>query len=410
MVDLALGCAASALALLGYAYFGYPLLLACLPPRRRPRIPLAAYPSVTLIVPAHDEEAVLRRKLENALALEYPGPLEILVASDGSTDATARIAAEFASSGVRLLDFPQRRGKASILNDAADVASGEVLCLCDANVYFHADAVRILVERLHEPGVGAVTGEVRLASEESNFGRGESLYYRIERRIQRAESDWGSLMGVDGGMYVLRASSWRRLPADTILDDFSTSMNVIQSGLRVVYEPDAKADENGTPTGGQEFRRRVRLGMGAYQALRRGFLPSWRKPVERMQFVSHKLLRWIGPFLLSALVLSSFGGSFACGFSLAFPQGAFLAALSGGLSAGMLLAAAAAFSLRLRATRLGGVAYYFALSQVALGWGMLKAACTNSPAAWQRTPRGAASVPPPHAAASGPSVMKNAVS
>jgi len=162
-------------------------------------------PHVSLIIPAHNEELVLREKLLNALSLNYPQDrLEIIVASDGSTDATASIAREFADRGVRLLAFEERRGKALVLNDAIAASKGDVLMLCDANVFFEKDALRWLVAGLANPRVGAVTGDVRLQSEHSSFGLGESLYYKLERAMQLGESVAGSVMGVDGGMYIMR--------------------------------------------------------------------------------------------------------------------------------------------------------------------------------------------------------------
>lgn len=389
MVETAFGCALGALVPAAYALAGYPLLAACLPRRSRPLVAPAVWPSVTLIVPAYNEEAVLERKLHNALALEYPGRLEVLVACDGCSDRSSEIAWGFVSAGVRLLDFPRRRGKASLLNDAAAVATGDVLCLCDANVYFRPDALTRLVSRLTEPGVGAVTGEVTLASHESNFGRGESAYYALERRIQQAESDWGTLMGVDGGMYVLRREHFRTLPADTILDDFTTSMNVLRQGLRIAYEPTARADENGTPTGGQEFRRRVRLGLGTMQVLLRGYVPPLSRPVWWLQFVSHKLLRWLGPCLLLIGLLAAGTAALGGNDPLRRP-------LAGILCGGALLllaaAGAATYSLRFRDTRIGGAAYFFVLGQTAQLWGQLKGLWVRPQATWQRTPRGPADV------------------
>lgn len=375
------------LALAAYTYVGYFALLLLVPQRtsRTSTAGRTTLPKVTLIIPAHNEAAVLEDKLVNSLAIGYPRErLEILVASDGSRDDTVRIAERYARQGVKLLAFPNRRGKAAVLSDAAAAAGGEVLCFCDANVLFHRDALSILVARLADPRVGAVTGEVRLASEDSNYGQGESAYYQLERRIQRGESALGSLMGVDGGMYCVKRSLFQPLPVDTILDDFAISMQVIRQGFRVVYEPLARADENGTPTATQEFRRRVRLAAGAIQCLKRGHFPPLSRPIESFQFLSHKLLRWLGPWILLVCLISHL-----------------ILAAREPLYAGLLaihltiygLAAAGAASLAFRATRIGGIPFYFLMSQVALAIGTFKGLFDLQPVTWTSAARGPV-VPP----------------
>lgn len=370
-------------AVLVYAQVGYPLLarLAALCVRRRTPVPSGAKPRVSVIIPAYNEQRCLRAKLENTQDLEYPSDrLEIVVASDGSTDATVDIARSF-EPRIRLLEFPARRGKASVLNDAARVATGEVLCLCDANVMFHPDALAKLVARLQDPRVGAASGDVQLISDESDFGEGEKLYYRIERRLQLDESKLGSMMGVDGGMYVVRRELFQTLPHDTILDDFVTTMRVIQQGKRVVYEPTAVATENGTPTAREEFQRRVRVSAGAAQVVKRGECPPLSRPVELWQLLSHKLVRWSGPLFLVTLLISS--------LCLLKAGRVYQIALAAQVLA-YGLALASAFSLKLRKTGPGGVAFYFAMSHVAMGFGLSKGFLNLQDVAWTRTARSVA--------------------
>lgn len=370
-----------ALVVLAYVHIGYFLLLFVLGSRRRPLgDTMAELPRVSLIIPAHNEEKVLTAKLENALALDYPDDrLEILVASDGSSDRTNDMASAATNRGVKLLAFAERRGKASVLNDAVQSASGTILCLCDANVMFHPDALRHLVMRLADQRVGAVTGDVRLASHEANFGQGESFYYMIEKRLQEAESNLGSLMGVDGGMYVLRRELFRPLPPDTILDDFVLSMQVIRQGHRVAYEPRAIAEESGTPLARQEYRRRVRVSAGAVQSLKRRQWPPIARPIEVWQYVSHKLLRWLGPLWLVLLMVASI----ALWRSGWIYQVAVIAQ-----GAVLLLAMAGTVLLPIRATRLGGVAFYFVLSHVAMVVGTLKGLFNRQRVTWAQADRG----------------------
>ena len=165
--------------------------------------------------------------------------------------------------------------------------------------------MRRLVDRLADDRVGAVTGEVRLVGSDDEFSSGESLYYWLERQIQGAESRIGSVMGVDGGMYVIRRELFQPLPADTILDDFAVSMRVMRAGKRVVYETAAKATESGTPSARQEFDRRARIAAGAVQLLKRGQVPRLTQGVLWFQFISHKLLRWLSPILLLVLLVTN---------------------------------------------------------------------------------------------------------
>jgi len=342
-------------------------------------------PTVSLIIPAHNEEAVLKRKLENALSLDYPADrLEVIVASDGSSDGTVDIAESFESRGVRPLAFGRRRGKASVVNDAVAAATGEVLCLCDANVMFEPDSLRMLTERLKDPGIGAVTADVRIASHQSNFEHGESVYYRIERAIQLVESRIGSLMGVDGGLYVVRKELFRPLPPDTILDDFVISMNVIRQGRRVVYEPAAVAHENGTPRALQEFRRRVRVSAGGVQSLKRGDFPPLTRPVELWQFVSHKLLRWVGPLLLVLLLGSNV---------MLWQAGWFYRTLLLGQVAFYLVAAVGTASVRFRKSRIGGIPFYFVMSHVAMAVGIVKGVANRQRVTWVQADRREAALP-----------------
>ena len=336
-------------------------------------------PGVTLIIPAYNEEVWIERKIENSLALDYPADrLEIVVASDGSSDRTVELAKRYEERGVRVLAFPENRGKASVVNDAVARASNDVICLCDANVMFHRDALRWLVMPLVDERVGAVSGDVRLASHESNFGLGETAYYAIERRVQLGQSRIGSMIGVDGGMYVLRRCLFRSLPPDTILDDFVLTMFVIQQGYRVRYEPRAVALENGTPKARDEFRRRIRVAAGAAQSIRRGHRPRLDRPVEWWQYVSHKLLRWLGPLWFIILL----------GSNIAIWPGSWLyQATLVGQGGVYLLAALGAVSVRFRQTRLGGIPFYFAMSQVAMGIGLVRGFCLPQRGTWKRTER-----------------------
>ena len=372
--------------LFAYTFFFYPILIVFVGLLyRRSReldddLPELLKP-ITLLVPAYNESAVIAQKLTNIGCLEYPeGKLNVIVASDGSSDGTQGIVRSNACNRpLKLLDFKERRGKASVVNDAIQECTDEWICLCDANVMFHHDALIRLSHRLKIARVGAVTGDVRLASHESDFGRGESLYYKFERAIQKGESALGSVMGVDGGMYLLRRELFQPLPKDTILDDFTISMKVIQEGYRIEYEPTAIAQENGTPSSEIEFRRRMRVARGAVQSLYRGICPSmFGQPIEFVQWFSHKFLRWLSPLLLLAIFLSSIALAFS---SLWFQAVLGLQILAIGV--GILTS----LNPKLRYRPILGVIYYFWLSNWAMLIGLIQGLSGKYSAVWNRTER-----------------------
>lgn len=299
----------TALLLVVYIYAGYPLLLGTLKwlGRGRPHHIGKVQPRVSLIIPAFNEGKVIREKLENSLSIDYPTECyEIIVASDGSEDDTNEIAAEYADRGVKLLAYAPRGGKISALNRAIPAAAGDIIVLCDANVMFLPDALQRIVRHFADPAVGGVTGDVRIRSEDAPFGNGEGLYYKYERYIQLRESELGSTVTVDGGMYAVRKELFRPLPGDTILDDLIIGMNVALAGRRVLYDPSAVATENATIDVRQEFRRKVRIVAGAFRELLRGHgVPAPWQPQLFWSYVSHKLLRWLVPWFLLIILAAN---------------------------------------------------------------------------------------------------------
>ncbi|MGA2204811.1 MAG: glycosyltransferase family 2 protein [Terriglobales bacterium] len=300
-----------AAALVGYSYLGYPVWLwlrswwSPRPVRRG-----SATPAVSAVMVVRNEEAVIARKLENLLTLDYPqAKLDVVVVSDGSSDRTPAILAGYArDSRVRTLMKQVSQGKAAGLNDAIKLATGEVLLFTDARQQIEPGALRLLIENFADPDVGAASGELMLGDPTSGeTGKGTGLYWRIEKKIRELESASGSVAGATGAIYCARRSllDASPLPEGAILDDVLLPMQIVRKGSRVIFDSRARAWDLPDLGEGREFSRKVRTLSGNYQILQ---LAPWLLSSEnaiRFEFVSHKLLRLVVPFALLALLIAS---------------------------------------------------------------------------------------------------------
>lgn len=373
-------------AILTYVYVAYPLLLRFMP-RIYAEVRMADsdapyQPTVTLVIPAYNELQVIRQKLENTIAIAYPKDrLEIIVASDGSDDGTNDAVRDFKSQGIGLCAYSPRSGKISVLNRTIAKARGEIIVLCDANVMFDPAALGRMASHFADPMVGAVTGDVRIRSEDAPFGESEGLYYRYERFIQMKESELGSTVTVDGGMYALRKDLYHPLPADTILDDFVIGMNVALSGHRVVYDPTILASENATVDVRQEFRRKVRIVAGAFRELIRGHaVPSPRHGQLFWSYISHKLLRWLIPWFLLVI--------FCCSLILMRRDASFLIhLLLGAQLAFYACALIGATRPNARWPAIIGIPFYFCMVNAAAWLGSLRGIWGVEKVTWKKAAR-----------------------
>jgi cellulose synthase/poly-beta-1,6-N-acetylglucosamine synthase-like glycosyltransferase len=306
----------ASLGALAWTHIGYPAAIAALarlrprPPRRAPILPV-----VTLIVPAHNEEDVIERKLENVLQLDYPSDqLEVVVASDDSVDATHDIVAGFEPRGVRLIRC-ERGGKVAAQDRAVRESAGEIVAFGDANVEWDTDALRELVAPFADPAVGMACGQVRLVNPSGGTNQ-EGVYWRYEMWLRARESLVHSMTGSNGAIYAVRREAYREVDP-RFGHDLSFPYLMVQSGYRAVYEPRARATENMTTDIEDEFRRKVRMFEHAWLMLFRGRMFRLRVgPVYWVELVSHRLLRyWSGPLhvvlLASSALLASTGTVYA---------------------------------------------------------------------------------------------------
>ncbi len=309
------------LALLAYVYAGFPLLVALvgwLFPRKVRKQDVT--PPVSLIIAAYNEEDAIAGRLENALELDYPrAQLQIIVASDGSADATERIVEGFASRGVRLLPLP-RRGKIHALAESVRHATGEILVFSDANTIYDRKALRALVRSFADPDVGGVAGHtsyaLRRGAESSS--EGENLYWNYDTWLKQMESLTGSVISAHGGMYAIRREFFPPVTDAAVTDDFAISTAVIEGGRRLVFESEARGWEGTVDEAHREFSRRVRLMTRGFRSvlLRRRLLNPFRTGFYALVLFTHKVLRRLmAPVLLAlfaaSLLLSATRGLYA---------------------------------------------------------------------------------------------------
>lgn len=293
-------------ALVLYVYFGYPLLLAVVNSGRGASFEDApAQPRVTLIVSAFNEADVIASKLDNTLALDYPGDrLETIVVSDASNDGTDDIVRGYEAKSVRLLRMTQRGGKTLGLNAGVAAATGEILVFSDANALYRPEAIRRLVAPFSDPKIGAVIGESTYVASSTASGESEGLYWRYETWIKALETRGGSVVGGDGAIYSVRRNLYQPMSAGA-LSDFVNPLQVVRAGFRCIYEPRAISYEEAAEDFGSEYRRKVRIVNRAWRAMwsMKSMLNPLRHGTFALKLWSHKVLRWCVPPMLLAIFL-----------------------------------------------------------------------------------------------------------
>ena len=342
-----------------YPYAGYPALLwvwGCLvgrgwkPESEAPAI----YPSITMIIPACNEEKRIERKIENTAALRYPSDrLQVLFVSDGSTDRTVELIQKQAHAMMTLIERPVRQGKAAALNAGLVHATHEILVFTDAAIELEPDALRNIVQGFRDPAIGCISGEDKIPE-----SGGEAWYGRYELLVRRLESKVHSIVGASGSFYAQRRKLCDPF-TEGMAPDFLSVLRTVEKGFRAVSEPGAVGTMTSVKDPKQEFERKVRTlirGMAALFSYARVLNPVCFG-VFAVEMLSHKLLRWSVPFFLITALFSSV---------MLFESPLFL--LCAVLQIGFYLVALAAFSgwRVVRQSLLGKVALYFTMVNAAI--------------------------------------------
>lgn len=355
--------------LLLYTHAGYVVLLAFLARLRRDRRPLAHsdLPSVSVIVAAYAEQEVIAERVANLRAVDYPSDLlQVIVSCDGSPDATPERAR---AAGADLVLELGRGGKIRAQDAAVEQARGEIVAFSDANASWERGALKALVAPFAEPRVGYVCGDLRFVDHRGT--NQEGLYWRYEMAVRRLESELRSITGGNGAIYATRRESY--LIVDPIMGhDLSFPFNMVKRGWRALYVPEARASEKMVPTIEGEFARKRRMMSHSWPIVIRGGLLSLRgyDPLYALMIFSHRLLRYLSPFL-HLLALAS---------SIALLGHGWVYTVAVALQAAVLLAALVA---PLFPTRPLLVARYYVLTTASLAAGLWDWLRHGTPAGWE---------------------------
>ena len=315
------------IALVVYTYIGYGAVLWCIlkvkrllgHPEAEPALPQNEdlLPEVTLMICAYNEQDVIREKMENIRALDYPQKkLCVMWVTDGSTDQSNQLLGEYPE--VKLVFSPERRGKAAAMQHGLQENRAPYVVFTDANTMLNNDALREIVRQFMKDNVSCVAGEKRVTArpvvsntsqrcdnEAQTAAEGEGLYWRYESKLKQWDSDLYSAMGAAGELFAVRMEHYREAPQNALLDDFMMSMLIVADGHRIAYTSKAYAMEYGSANMHEESKRKRRIAAGGLQSswwLRRLMNP-FRYPCVAFQFVSHRVLRWtITPIAMLALI------------------------------------------------------------------------------------------------------------
>jgi len=309
-----------------YTYVGYGILLFIIIKIKRAvkgrklitDAPADLLPTCTLVIAAYNEESIIREKIADTLALDYPaGKLRVLFITDGSTDKTPDIIAEFPQ--IILMHQPGRSGKIVAVHRAMKSVDTEVAVFTDANTMLNKDALLKICRHYADKTVGAVAGEKRVEIKETDdaSAAGEGFYWKYESALKKWDSELYSVVGAAGELFSVRCDIYKPVPDDTILDDFMISMLIAKDGYRIVYEPEAYATESASANVSEELKRKVRIAAGGIQSILRlmALFNIFKYPILSFQYISHRVLRWtVTPFfmllalLINAIIVAAAGG------------------------------------------------------------------------------------------------------
>lgn len=287
-----------------HSYVFYPATLLLFANKKAKEVKENSIFKIGILVAAYNEEKVIAQKIFSILNSDYPMNLvNIYIGSDASTDKTNSIVEQLARThkNIHLINFPGRTGKAGIINQLAEKCKDEIFILTDANVIFDKNTIKNLVKHFSDPEVHQVCSNIiKTSKTDVSIQPLEKNYLNLENKIKALESNtWQLVIGAEGGCYAIRGNKYIPVPKNYFMDDFYITMGVINNGGKVLFETEAICFEDLPSESSEEFKRKVRISIGNYQNLssyKHLLWPPWK--AVAYAFFSHKVLRWITPFLL----------------------------------------------------------------------------------------------------------------
>lgn len=372
-----------------YTYVGYGLVIFILSKVKGQSRPFAdvsddALPEVTVLIAAYNEEQCIGDKITNTLNLDYPeDKLSVFLVTDGSTDNTPQIVKKF--HAVKLFHNFQRKGKIHAVNRVIKHVKTPIVVFSDANTLLNREALRNLVRHYQDPSVGGVAGEKRIykSAEDNASGSGEGFYWKYESFLKRKDAEVYSIVGAAGELFSIRTALYEEPGENTIIEDFVMSLRICTRGYRFMYEPDAYALETASAAIGEEWKRKVRICAGGFQAMikLKSLLNPFKYGILSFQYISHRVLRWtLAPLFLPIVFLTNVW--------LALSGSSFYIALLAGQVL-FYLAASAGYALRDKKIRLKGffVPYYFAVMNLAVYAGLNRYLQGKQSVIWEKAER-----------------------
>lgn len=372
----------------GFTYVGYGIVIYIFSIVRK-RKPIQDQrnedlPEVTLLIAAYNEEGFIDHKIKNTLSLDYPSTLlKVFVVTDGSSDRTPDIVKQYPQ--VKLFHEPDRKGKIHAVNRVMKFVTSPIVIFCDANTDLNQQSIRKIVRHYQDPTIGGVAGEKRIFSKEKDnaSGSGEGLYWKYESFLKKKDAEVYSVVGAAGELFSLRTELYEASPENMLIEDFYLSLRITARGFRFAYEPDAYAIETASASVSEEWKRKVRISAGAFQAMLKltDLLNPVRYGMLSFQYVCHRVFRWtIAPLALPLIFITN--------IILAF-HGLFFYQMILALQLGFYGVAGLGYLLRDKKISIKGffVPYYFTVMNLSVYAGLIRFLRGRQSVLWEKAQR-----------------------
>jgi cellulose synthase/poly-beta-1,6-N-acetylglucosamine synthase-like glycosyltransferase len=374
-----------------YTYIGYGIVIFFLAKLKANTVPKvlrdSEWPATTLLIAAYNEEDFIEEKIKNTLELDYPAEkLSIYIVTDGSTDRTPELVRQYG----RIEHFHEdaRKGKIHAVTRIMKFIKTETVVFCDANTFLNPQAVKNIIRHYADEAVGGVAGEKRIFKKDDDnaSGAGEGLYWKYESFLKQKDSEVYSVVGAAGELFSIRTGLYDDGLENMIIEDFYLSIKVAMKGYRFMYEPDAYASESASASVSEEWKRKVRICAGGFQAMLKliPLLNPFRYGILSFQYVSHRVLRWtLAPLFLPFILISNV---------ILLQTGLLFYQLSLLLQVSFYVLGAIGYYFQDKKVTIKGffVPYYFVVMNLSVYFGLLRFMKGKQSAVWEKSKRAAA--------------------